>query len=87
MNQEKEFWAFLSPDGKILPTTIRWRAGDSGSALQASYPLSKRFALSDCILAQVKVSVVCEDPHFRYVNNRVSRVAPVDRFAGWEGDE
>jgi len=85
--QEKEYWAFLSPDRKILPTTIRQRAGDAGAALRSLHPLTTARVLSDCILARVKVSVVREEPRFRYVDGAVRQVTPTDRFAGWEGEE
>lgn len=35
--ERREFWGYVNSAGQILPSTIRQRAGDSGSALQKNF--------------------------------------------------
>lgn len=53
----RKMWAYLSPTGELLPSTIREREGDSDSCLKkgnAKY----RHNINDCIKVNVLVDVI-----------------------------
>jgi hypothetical protein len=53
----RKMWAYLSPGGQLIPSTIREREGDSDSCLEkcgANY----RHNLNDCIKVRVVVDIL-----------------------------
>jgi hypothetical protein len=53
----RKLWAYLSPTGELMPSTIREREGDSESAL-AKHGARYRCNTDDCIKVQVVVDVI-----------------------------
>lgn len=53
-------WAYLSPTGSLLTSTVREKPGDSGFAFYNSM-VKYRFSIEDCTLARVIIDIVTED--------------------------